>query len=434
MEEKKSGFMNVIEEKVSPLAAKVAGEKHLMAIRDGLAQIIPLVIVGSVFILLQALPIPGYDKFMKGIFGASYIIKLGYAINGTFSLIALVSVFTIAYNLARNYNQNGMSAGLLSLAAFVVLIPLTKDGAVPLNLLGSQGLFVAIIVSLITAHIYRFMITHDLYIKLPDAVPPNVTQSFVALFPGFAVVMFFVIIRWLVEWAGWGSVFSIVTKVIGGPLQAVGTGFWGGFIAVLVIHLFWIFGIHGANVVGSVMAPIWLAAADQNRLAFQAGKPIPNIIAQPFFDSMLWLGGSGILLGLAILVTFFAKSTQFRELGKVGFVPTIFTINEPFMFGIPVVLNPSILIPYLLAPLVNYNIVYWTTYFGIMPRVTGVLLPWTMPPFINGYLATNGSWMAVLVQVVCLLVSMAIYYPFFKIMDNQNLKQEQEQALAEKAS
>jgi PTS system cellobiose-specific IIC component len=116
MEEKKSGFMNFIEEKVSPLAAKVAGEKHLMAIRDGLAQIIPLVIVGSVFILLQALPIPGYDKFMKGIFGASYIIKLGYAINGTFSLIALVSVFTIAYNLARNYNQNGMSAGLLSLA------------------------------------------------------------------------------------------------------------------------------------------------------------------------------------------------------------------------------------------------------------------------------------------------------------------------------
>lgn len=153
-------------------------------------------------------------------------------------------------------------------------------------------------------------------------------------------------------------------------------------------------------------------------MAFQAGKELPNIITSSFFDGMLWLGGSGVLLSLAILITFFSRSTRFKELGKVGFIPTIFTINEPFIFGIPIVLNPTILIPYFIAPIVNYNIIYWTMYFGVIPKPSGVIVPWTTPPLINGFLSTNGSLMAVLVQVICLSVAMAIYYPFFKVMDN----------------
>jgi len=428
MKRDKIPFTELMQQKVGPIASKIASYKWLAAIRDGLAQIIPLVIIGSIFILLQSMPIPGYENFMKSIFGNDFATKLGYAVNGTFGLIGLICSYTVAHEYAENHNENGMTAGLLSIAAFFILMPLTpKDGAIPLNLLGSQGMFVGIIVSLITTNIYLFSIKHKLYIKMPDSVPPNVTQSFVALVPGLFVALLFACIRWIIEFLHWGSAFDIIQTFVGKPLSALGTGYWGGLVCVIVIHLFWTFGIHGANIVGSVMAPIWLAAADQNRAAFEAGQPRPNIIADPFFNEMLWMGGSGILIGLAILVTFFSKSNQFKALGKVGFVPTIFSINEPFMFGIPVVLNPILTIPYLLVPIIDYNILYWSTFFNIIPRVTGVILPWTTPPLINGFLSTNGSFMTVLVQIICILVSMAIYFPFFKILDNQHLLEENEE-------
>lgn len=423
MKQKRS-FTDTMQNTIGPFANAIGNLRPLMAVRDGLAQIIPLIIVGSIFILLQNFPIPGYEAFMSGIFGATFTTKLGYAVNGTFSLIGMVSAYTIAHAYAVAYKQDGQNAGLISLASFVVLIPLTtKEGGIPLNLLGSQGLFVAIIVSLISAEIYHLMIKHNVYIKMPSTVPPNVALSFVALLPALAAVSLFTVIRWLIEFAGWGSAFNIIQMLVGKPLGTLGTGYVGGLVCVMVIQFFWIFGIHGANIVGSVMMPIWLSAADQNRLAFQAGAPRPNIIAQPFFDNLLWLGGSGVLISLAILVTFFSKSQQFKELGKIGFVPTIFSVNEPFIFGIPVVLNPTILIPYLIVPIVDYNILYWATYFNIIPRVTGVILPWTTPPLINGFLAT-GSWVTVLLQAGIIVLSMAIYYPFFKILDNQHLKEE----------
>lgn len=163
---------------------------------------------------------------------------------------------------------------------------------------------------------------------------------------------------------------------------------------------------------------------DENRIAFQAGDAIPHILNTTFFNVFVWMGGSGSIIGLAILLMFFSKSKQNKELGKLGLPPNIFNISEPIMFGFPVVMNPLILIPFTITPVVIYIISYTAMATGLVAKTAGILVPWTMPPIIGGYLATGGHLSGAMLQAVCLLVSIAIYYPFFRMIDNQYYQNE----------
>ncbi|QIK69408.1 PTS cellobiose transporter subunit IIC [Erysipelothrix sp. HDW6C] len=414
MGNKISKFMN---EKVLPLGMKIGGQRHLLAIRDGMAASIPLIIVGSIFLIIGNLPIPGYTEFVAGIFGADWTVKLDYAVNATFSIMALICVFAISNSLANKYSVDGVSAGFISLAAFLVVTPLTADGGIPLAYMGSKGLFVAIVVSLVSTEIFRFMVQKDIVIKMPENVPPAVSKSFVALIPSILTVTLFWVIRLIVEATGFGNIHEIIAVILGGPLSYLGGGYVGGLVAILITSLFWTVGIHGWDLVLSVMQPTYMLMLDQNRVAFQAGAEIPNIINYSFYNVFVWMGGSGVLIAIAVLLILRSRSRQMKELAKIAVPPTVFGVNEPLMFGFPIVMNPIMIIPYVLAPVVVFTISYAAMYFKIVPMTNGVMVPWTMPPLIGGYLAT-GSIKGTLLQLVNIIISVAIYYPFFKIADD----------------
>lgn len=419
-------FVQFLEEKIQPIGLKIGSQKHLLAIRDGLVLSMPVIIVGSLFLVLSSLPIPGYAEFISSIFGENWSSNMNVVVNSTFGVMALITSYGIANGLVKGgYGLDGNVAGIISLCCFLVVTPLTPDNGIDMAYMGSKGLFVAIIIGLIVGEIYRRLVEANIVIKLPDGVPPAVSKSFVALIPASICLTIFWIIRLVISFVGMGNLHDFIGKILGAPLALLGGGFVGGLIAVLATGLFWSVGILGWDLVQSVLNPLWLQMLDENRVAFQAGQEIPHVLNTTFLNVFVWMGGSGSLIGLAILLMFFSKSKQNKELGKLGFAPNVFNISEPIMFGFPVVMNPLILIPFILTPMVIYTISYTAMATGLVAKTAGILVPWTMPPILGGYLATGGHISGAVLQAVCLVVSIAIYYPFFRIMDNQYLLDEQ---------
>ncbi|MBS4174472.1 PTS cellobiose transporter subunit IIC [Bacillus sp. FJAT-49736] len=429
---------DILENKVMPVAAKIAGQRHLQALRDGIILTMPLIIIGSLFLILGNLPITGYPEFMARTFGDAWRTKLSYPVGASFDIMALIAAFGIAYRLAEKYKVDALSAGAISVAAFLLATPysfmfqgegmkkaIEVSGGVPTALLGSKGLFVAMIIAMVSTEIYRFVIKKNIIIKMPDGVPPAVSKSFVALIPGFFVFLVVWLARLLIEQTSFESLHNIVGELLQKPLGVLGGSLIGGIIAVIFIQLLWSCGLHGAAIVGGVMSPIWLTAMDQNRIAFEAHQELPNVITSQFFDIFVYLGGSGTTLGFVLAMLFFSKSQQSKQLGRLAIGPGIFNINEPVVFGAPIVLNPLLLIPFILTPIVMVIVTYVAMSTGIVPKPAGVAVPWTMIPIIGGYLATGGKIAGALLQIVNLVIAFLIYFPFFKAWDKQNYKMEQ---------
>ncbi|NRD79752.1 PTS cellobiose transporter subunit IIC [Bacillus sp. BRMEA1] len=435
-----SKFNQMLEEKVMPVAGRIAAQKHLQAIRDGIILTMPFLIVGSLFLILAFLPINGYADFMTRTFGAAWMTKLLYPVSASFDIMALIAGFGIAYRLAEHYKVDALSAGAISIAAFVLATPyftmftpvgatkaIQVTGVLAFSYLGSKGLFVAMIIAILSTEIYRKIVQKNLVIKMPDGVPPSVSKSFVALFPAFLVLFVVWILRLIIENTSFESLHNVVGQLLQKPLSSLGGSLAGALIAVFLVQLLWSMGLHGAAIVGGVMGPIWLAQTDANRLALQAGHALPNIVTQQFFDIFIYLGGSGSTISFALMMLFMAKSQQGKQLGKLAIGPGIFNINEPITFGAPIVMNPLLIIPFLITPLVLVLTTYIGMSIGFAPKTAGIAVPWTTPPIIGGYLATGGNIRGALMQVINLVVAFAIYYPFFRMWDKQNLKAEQGQ-------
>jgi len=434
-----SKLNNVLENKVMPAAARVAGQRHLQALRDGLILTMPLIIVGSIFLILGFLPIPGYEEFMARTFGDAWFTKLLYPVGATFDIMALIAGFGIAYRLAEKYGVDALSAGAISVAAFLLATPyqvsflaegateeVLVGGAIPAALMGSRGLFVAMIIAMLSTEIYRFIIQKKIVIKMPDGVPPAVSKSFVALIPGAIVITVIWLLRLLVEQTDFESIHSIVGIILGKPLGALGGSLIGSLVAVFLVQLLWSCGLHGASIVGGVMGPIWLASMDANRIAFQGGaSELPNIFTQQFFDIFVYIGGSGATLALVIAMLLFARSQQMKQLGRLAVGPGLFNINEPITFGMPIVMNPLMIIPFILAPLAIVIITFIAMSTGFVARPSGIAVPWTMPPIIGGYLAAGNKFSGAILQLVNFIVAFAIYYPFFRMWDKQKFAEEQ---------
>ncbi|WP_314066241.1 PTS cellobiose transporter subunit IIC [uncultured Vagococcus sp.] len=419
-----NGVMGFLEEKVQPIGVKIGGQRHLLAVRDGLVLSMPLIIVGSLFLVLSSLPIPGYQGLIASVFGDEWTSTMGFVVNSTFGVMALISSFGIANSLVKSYNMDGNTAGIISLCSLLLVTPLTKDNGIDMSYMGSKGLFVSLMIGLMVGEIYRRMVQADIVIKLPESVPPAVSKSFVALIPAAVCLTLFWVLRLVIASVGLSNLHEVIGKIVGVPLSYIGGGFIGGLVAVFVTGLFWSVGILGWDLVQSVLNPLWLQMLDENRVAFQAGGEIPHILNTTFFNVFVWMGGSGSIIGLAILLMFFSKSRQNKELGKLGFPPNVFNISEPIMFGFPVVMNPLILIPFTITPIVIYMISYTAMATGIVAKTAGILVPWTMPPIIGGYLATGGHVSGAVLQLVCLFISILIYYPFFRMIDNQYYQDE----------
>ena len=421
---KKGGF---VQEKLVPLAGKLASSRHLIALRDGMTLAVPMIIIGSIFMIIAQFPIQSYLDFMASVFGKNWATVLQYPTNASFHIMGLIAVVGISFNLAKSYKVDPISAAIVSLGAFILTIPLKTDKAgalwLPLTQLDSAGLFTAIIVGLFITDFYVWMIHKNWTIKMPDTVPPAVSNSFAALFPGLIVLFVVWIVRLGVEATPMQSIPNIISYFLAAPLGTLSDTLPGALVAEFLVSFLWLFGIHGANVVSGVMMPIWLTALQQNQAALAAGKPLPNIVTTSFFDLFVHMGGSGATIGLAMLLAFAAKSKELKTLGKLVAGPAIFNINEPIVFGLPIVMNYKMAVPFILTPLANVVTTYVGMATGLVAKPMGVYLPWTTPPIISGFIAT-GHISGSVMQAINIVIDLAIYYYFFKKMDSEKLKEE----------
>jgi len=411
-------FISFLENHFMPVTGRIAEQRHLKAIRDGVVTTMPLLLLGSLILIISYPPIPALEALV-----APYVGDLSKIVNATFGIIALVACISIAYSLAGTYKIDQLAAAVLSLSAFLIAVPLTEDGGISLTWTGSRGLFVAMIIAIITVEIQRTFVEKNLIIRMPEGVPPSVARSFAALIPGFISLLLVWAVNTLLLKTLNLSIPEFINNVIAIPLMNIGGTLPAMLLAVFAVQLLWSVGIHGAAIVEGILGPLWIAFAEQNAAARAAGEAIlPNVISMQFFQIFVQSTGSGVTLPLVLLMLFTAKSKQLKAVGRAALGPGIFNINEPVTFGLPIVMNPIMIIPFIVGPLLVTTITYFAMALNIVARPYA-MIPWTTPLGLSGFLAT-GDWKAGVLQIINFLVSGAVYYPFVKLYDRRKLEEE----------
>lgn len=424
-------FMKWMEESLMPVLARIAQNVYLQSIRDAFSSFaLPVILTGALFLIIANppeginwAPIHAWARAVKPI-AAQIMIPFQL----TFGIMAMMVAFGTAYSLATRWDLDETMTGIISmLAFFITSFPATDVTKVTfgdvLNYLGGQGLFVAIIIGIISAIVVRFFNKSGLVIKMPEGVPPYVVRSFLALVPMFVMI----VSAWIVEWIVWANFHITLPQLVLDlfkPLVAASNSYPAALAEIILMMLLWSLGIHGMNVVSSIAYPFWMTQLAANAAAAAKGLPLPGIVTEPFFHVFTHLGGSGTTWPLTIMFLLSA-SAQLRTIGRAELIPAIFNINEPLIFGAPIVLNPILIIPFILAPAAVVTINYFAFAVNLVPRPL-IQLPFTVPVFISGFLSSGGHWQGALLQLVNLIVTAIIYYPFFKMYEAQLLKNEKE--------
>lgn len=409
---------------------KIAQNRYLQAIRDAFVVFaLPVILTGAIFLIIANPPtsldwgiIHAWENAVKPIQA-----QILFPFNLTFGIMALTVSFGVGYSLATRYeDMDAVMAGILSmLAFFMTAFPVVDITKVPfgdiLNYLGGQGLFVAIVLGILTTEGMRFFNKKGLTIKMPDGVPPYVMRTFNSLLPFMIILPIVWAIAWIV-WANLGVTIPQLVLDLFSPLVTASNSYFAAFGMILLMMLLWAMGIHGMNVVSSVAYPFWMTQLAENVKAVNAGQQAVGIVTEPFFHMFAHIGGSGATIGLAVLLLM-SKSAQLKQIGRTSIIPSFFNINEPIIFGVPIVLNPIMIIPFIVAPAIIVTINYFLFTTGILPPVI-VQPPFTVPIFFGGFIATGGSLIAGLVQIMDAIIATIIYYPFFKKYENQLVEQE----------
>lgn len=423
---------------------KLSQYKLVRAIQSAGMASISFVTIGSLFLVLNVLPmvIPGLEGFYASTFDK--VTPLYMLANvATMGVIALYFLLVIGFGYTRfiaeeeDLDLSPITGMLLSLFGFFMLVPQLVKGPEGISKVndaeagiingwaigdaparfGATGIFTAIIVCFVTVNIYKFFIKRDIRIKMPDSVPEGVANSFSALIPVIVIAILFIVVNGILVSLG-TDIFGLVAIPFG--FVANLTGSWiGMIIIILFIQALWLVGIHGATIIGSILTPIYLYNMELNG----SGSHIP--LAGEFMNAFSYNGGSGATLGLVIMMAFLAKSQQLKLLGRASIVPGIFQINEPIIFGLPMVYNPNFAVPFLVSPMVSGSIAYFAISSGLVRPVIAQQ-PWPTPVGINGFIATGGDWKGLVLSLVCAIVNALIYYPFFKKRDNELYKEELE--------
>lgn len=422
--------LEIVQEKLQFGASKIQQNKYVSAITNGLMAAMPMIIVGAIGSLVNSLPIPAYQEFLVNS-GLKEITVIPSEV--TTNVFSLYVVFLVASKFAKSCKQEGTPAGLLALMFFLIITPFNYSEtlsleSIPASWLGARGLFTAFIASLIVAKIFVLFKEKGWVINMPAGVPPTVSSSFAGLTPALVVAALGILVRYLTSLTSYGDIHEIIFNIIAAPLTNLGGSFPAMIIAILVAHILWLCGVHGILVVVSVFSPIWIPQQMENLAAFNAGQPIPNLVSYTLAN-MVFFMGSGATLGLAIAMLR-AKSEQYKVLGKLSFIPNLFGINEPILFGVPIIMNFTLAIPFILMPLIILVTSYLAMVTGFFPRLTGVRAPLGTPVIIQGLMI--GGWQWAVYQVVMIIVSYFVYLPFFKVLDKQALALEEKKKNEEK--
>ena len=298
--------------------------------------------------------------------------------------------------------------------------------------IGPNGIFMALICAILGVWLFCYAYKKGWTIKMPQGVPPAVMDSFAALVPSAIVMACAFLIRIVFSFTEFGTMQDFIVAILQTPLEGLGDTLGANLLYTFMCSFLWFFGINGPAVANSVYFIGNVLTAKQ-LMAFEAGQALPYIFTNPFSNFFTNFGGGGSTLSLVILMVTVCKSKRIKQLGRLSIVPGFFGINEPIIFGLPIVLNPIIIIPFIFVPMINLTLSYWATLADIIPRTTGVSLPWTTPIGFSGWLST-GSWKAAVWQIFLLVLGILIYYPFIKTLDKKYLEDEQKaEANAEEA-
>lgn len=401
-------------ERLAAFADRLSRQRHLLAVRDGVVAALPLILVGSAFLLLAQPPIPALVELLEP---WSQTLLLPHRMLG--GAIGLYVCFAVARGLARGYGLDEMGAPLIAVASYLLAIgpsPLEGGGlGVSLAGLGPGGLFGAIAMALGSVEIQRLVSSRGWILRLPPSVPEAIAKSFEAIVPALASLT----IVWAVVHLLGLDLLAAVGAIVA-PVVAVTDSLLGVWALALVDGFLWLLGIHPVAILGAVK-PIWLSMLTENMAAAAEGLPLPHVATREFFLWFVWQGGSGGTLALALLLLR-ARSEGLWALGKLGLVPALFNVNEPILFGLPVVMNPRLAVPFLAAPLLTTTTTYLAMSAGLVARPHLEVL-WTLPAPVGAYLATGGDARAVVLQMMNLGISLAVWWPFVRAWDRRLLRE-----------
>lgn len=428
--------------------AKVSAWRPVRAIVAAGRASIPFTIVGSMFLVLSVIPQAFPVSFIETIWENS-IDKLSplylQAYNCTMGILSLYFAIVIGYEYTKIFvdeedlNVDPVYGALLSVFAFFLTIPelvisnntfdyLNVDGATingwtiggnSLDRLSTSGMFTAVLMSILAVQLYKTCIKRRWVVKMPDAVPEGVSRSFSALIPAAVVAIVVLIINGV--FVALGTDIYNVVAIPFGFVKNIANSWIGIVVIYLLVHALWIVGIHGANIVMGLVTPILLANMAENANGAQIA------FAGEFTNSYVTMGGSGAMLLACVWLAFAARSSQLKMLGRAAMGPAIFNINEPLIFGLPVVYNPILALPFMIAPIVAATIGYWSIKLGFA-AVSIMQTPWPTPIGLGAYVGSGGSIGALITALLCAVASFIIWYPFLKMYDNQLLKEESAEA------
>lgn len=426
-------FNSFFEKHFMPFAMKINGIKGFIAIRDAFVQIFPLTFVGSIVVCINSVlfnstgflgqflvnVIPQLDDFQAVLSPVSA---------GTIDLMAVFVVFLIARNMALQYHEDGLKAGLTSLASFFVLYPPKVESMLTSSYLGANGIFVAIIVGLCVGYGFSHLTKIDaLKIKMPEQVPPEVAKSFMVAIPSAIVIIIVSILNYGISYIQPEGLNVLIYSLLQAPIQSLGATPFTPLLLILVAMLLWSVGIHGTFTISPIYIALYASMNIANisyasQMGTTAGSPYPYTWFV-LFENYGCIGGTGNTLALIVAILILSRKKgwvrdDYTKTAKIGLVPGLFCINEPVIFGLPIVLNPILIIPFILCPIVSMGL-------GALMISTGFVMPgtldvgWTTPQPIKAFLSASGSIETALSVVIVFVICVLIYLPFVMLLNKQ---------------
>lgn len=434
-----SRLVKWLEDYVLPIASRLGQERWLVALRDAFISLMPITIAGSLAVLIKSLITAakvhlGWNTFA---FAMQPLVSISDLVwRSTFSLYACFFALALGYQLAKNFEGNRLAAAIVSLSSFSLSIAnyaeirlhgesVVVKNAFDISQFSTTGLFTAILFGSIGFLIYYACYKARFMLHLSTNMPHAEQAAFDSLIPAMVAIFSVGGINYLFQAVTHDYFGDWLLTTIQMPLVKWGQGFGTVLLVTLLVQVFWFFGINGLGVLSPILDSIWLTAQNGNITAATSGKVPPYVWVRGSFDVFAWFGGAGGTLMLIVAILAFSKRSDYRTIAKIALAPGIFNIGEPILLGLPVVLNPVYLIPFLLTPVVNVAFSYWVSVMGLVNPVQ-VAVPSIMPPIIGPFLACNYDWRAIILSIVNMLIAFAIWSPFViaadKIADTNNPK------------
>lgn len=417
-----------LDKKLTPFATKLGNQIHLKAISAGMMFGLPFIVVGSLFLIIANPPINMdlYDPINANIFMRFLATWKEFAVANytalttpydmTFGLFGVICAFGIAYCLAKDYNLIPSTNGFISLVIFMMISTQVKDGSIQMEYLGTNGLFTAIIVSLIVVEIARFVRKRDWTIKMPDSVPTAITDFMNSLIPLLLNILIVYGINLMIIALTNDSFPAFIMQILT-PAIGIADNLWGFILIVTFSNLLWLFGINGSSIIFPIVFTLGITNTGINADLVAAGQAAANPMNLQMFRLSI-LGGAGNTLGL-VIVMMMSKLPQFKSIGRLSLIPGICGINEPVIFGLPIVFNPILGIPFLIMPIITLILGYYAQVTGVI-SMGYIVDPSFTPFFAQAYLATM-DWRNVVFWCLIVVLSFFVYYPFFKVYEKSQI-------------